>query len=146
MACIDHGHYKCLNKLGYYRAWHKPSKKLQLLHRVIYAEHHGLSLEAIEGLVIRHTCDNARCINPQHLIIGTQQDNIQDMVERSRHARMVGDTNPRAVLTWGVVRDIRANYIKGAKSGPYSRTALAEKYGVSAATISDIIAGRSWKE
>lgn len=143
MGCIDHGYHKCLNKLGYYRAWHRPSKKLQLLHRVVYAEHHGLSIEDIKGVVIRHTCDNARCINPAHLISGTQQDNIQDMIDRGRRASFAGERNNKAKLSWEVVRAIRETYVANKKG---ERLRLASLYGVLPATISDIVSGRVWKE
>lgn len=142
--CLDHGKHVSLQQGGYYRGWSAKYKRLVLQHRLAYIEYHNLELSDIDGKVVRHTCDNRRCINPEHLLLGTQLDNIQDMVDRDRYAKQAGEENPRAVLTWDVVADIRRNYKKGARSGEYTRTALAEKYGVSAATISDIVGGRSW--
>lgn len=37
------------------------------------------------SLQVNHTCDNTRCINPEHLYIGTQSDNLKDCVKRGRH-------------------------------------------------------------
>jgi hypothetical protein len=52
-------------------------------HRFIYEKNHG---PIPDGLVIRHTCDNKKCINPAHLIIGTQKENLQDCFDRGRHS------------------------------------------------------------
>lgn len=56
-------------------------------HRFIYETLVG---EIPEGMLVRHTCDNRVCINPDHLIIGTAADNSQDMVSRNRQARNFG--------------------------------------------------------
>ena len=55
-----------------------------LLHRVSYEHNVG---PIPEGLVIRHTCDNKPCMNPEHLETGTIQDNVQDRTDRNRTAR-----------------------------------------------------------
>ena len=60
-------------------------------HRYSYTLFKG---DIPEDLVIRHTCDNPACINPDHLILGTQKDNVQDMLERNRFRDAKGDKNP----------------------------------------------------
>ena len=47
-------------------------------HRVAYCLSNNVDMDAIDGLVIRHTCDNSICCNPHHLIAGTQHDNLKD--------------------------------------------------------------------
>lgn len=55
--------------------------KIYYMNRYIYSLYNG---EIPENMVIRHKCDNRKCINPEHLEIGTQKDNMQDMVKRGR--------------------------------------------------------------
>lgn len=56
-------------------------------HRVAYMLHHGVRLDVgtgSKGVVVRHKCDVKNCVNPDHLELGTQQDNINDKLERGR--------------------------------------------------------------
>lgn len=90
-----------------------------------------------------HTCDQPACVNPDHLYLGDAEQNHRDMVDRSRST--AGERHPAAILTWGVVKEIRANAEEtGRPRGWVRRT--AKRYGVSRATVSDIITGRTWKE
>jgi hypothetical protein len=59
--------------------------KVYLAHRLAYVDANGLEIEDIDGEVIRHSCDNPPCIEPQHLIRGTTADNIADKIARGRH-------------------------------------------------------------
>ena len=53
------------------------------LHRLVWEAHNAEPIP--DGMVVRHKCDNRECCNPFHLEIGTQAQNIQDMIERGRH-------------------------------------------------------------
>lgn len=143
MSCIEHTQKGCSG--GYARA--NINGRTVGLHRAVYIRHHGLDITAIDGKVIRHTCDNPRCINPVHLVIGTQQDNMDDMVNRGRHVlgrRVKGVQVHTAVLTPEQVLYIREHY------KPYSKDAnqktLAKQFNVDYTTIAQIVRRQTWKD
>lgn len=110
------------------------------LHRVVYCKHKQLALADIERLVVRHTCDNPRCINPEHLTLGTYQDNMDDKVLRGRSAR--GESHGGVKLTEQDVHFIRANYKPRCRK--YGTRALGRLFGVHNGRISSIVQGKSW--
>lgn len=135
--CIDHN--KTGNVRGYGVLWYKG--KMERSHRVSYCESKGIPLKAIRGLLVRHTCDNPRCINPDHLLIGTHQDNSTDMTTRSRQAK--GEKQGLAKLTEEDVKFIRENYVRySRKWGTY---AIAEMLGVGQSTVHYVVSGANWK-
>ena len=87
--------------------------------------------------VVRHTCDNKLCVNPNHLILGTHKDNVADRVSRNRSAN--GERNGRAKLTWDVIKDIR-------KDTESPKMHLARKHGVDPKTIRQIQQNKIWVE
>lgn len=108
-------------------------------HRVAYCKAHGLQLEEIKGKVVRHTCDNPACVNPEHLLLGTMKDNTQDMMTRgrNRYKEQKGEQIGNHKLT---EEDVRA--IRSSKS---SQVQLAKEYGVTQANISSILLRKTWK-
>lgn len=103
--------------------------KTGLAHRKAYAQHHGLSRADLDGVVIRHTCDNRKCINPEHLVSGTQSDNLKDRRERHRYRKLTKED---------------ADSIKYRLAYGASQSALAREYGVSVTMIGHIKHGRQW--
>jgi len=70
---------KYLNEFGYGRM--RFNGKKELSHRVSYT----VFVEPIpDGLLVLHTCDNPRCVNPEHLFLGTDKDNFEDAVAKGR--------------------------------------------------------------
>ena len=116
---------------GYGSAWNGRSV---LAHRMAYELHNG---PIPGGLVVRHRCDNPRCVNPAHLELGTQADNVRDRVRRGRSRYLHGEQNHQAILTASQVEEIRQS--------PMTGKALAAAYGVSPMTISNIRTGKSWR-
>lgn len=100
--------------------------RVQFVHRASYLHHNG---PLIDGLVIRHDCNNRRCFNPAHLIQGTQYENYEDGVRAG--------TNKRK-LTNEDVEEIR-------KSSKSNRK-LAAEYSVSSTTIFHIKHSNKWRE
>ena len=98
-----------------------------------------MPIEYIKGTVVRHTCDNPRCINPKHLLLGTVQDNIDDMVARGRNRGASGERNSMAKLTDEQVRVIRSMYVRNSKT--HGTVALSKLFGVSQTGISSIVRG-----
>lgn len=134
MTCIEHK--GCLNNMGYGQVRRKGVT--HLAHRLVAAEKFGAV--AIVGKVVRHSCDNPKCVNPDHLELGTQAQNLADMVNRNRQAR--GAQLPQAKLNEASVEEIRKLYT--GKGGPTQKE-LALRFGVSQSRISYVIHRKDWK-
>ncbi len=90
------------------------------------------------GMVVMHTCDNPGCVRPDHLRIGTQLDNIADMVAKGRSC--VGARNGQSRLTAPDVKRIRELV-----AGGQSQASVARAYSVSAAAVYLIVHGKNWR-
>ena len=134
-SCIDHGGVG--NKDGYLTTSRNIGgvRKMILLHRYVYFKTHGVWPE-----ICRHTCDNSRCINPDHLVNGTVQDNIADAVARGRLRK--GEAHGMSKLTEADAASIRRRYRY--RSRDANSYVLAREYGVSQGTIMQIVKGVTW--
>jgi hypothetical protein len=98
--------------------------------------------DLLDTEMIRHTCDTPGCQNQSHWIKGTNADNMRDMVERGRSHHPVGSKNPKSKITEEDVKDLRRSYAEGAFRSQFE---AADHYGVSQATVSQILRGETWK-
>lgn len=102
-------------------------------HRVMYYLIHG---RFDYSLYVCHSCDNTFCVNPDHLFLGTTQDNSEDMRIKGRAAR--GINRPNAKLDDSKVREIKGKY----KTGKYTYRGLTQEYNCHG--VKDILLGKTW--
>lgn len=142
-----------LNNSGYgivFQDYNRNGRRAQMTaHRFSYQKHIGT---IPDGLCVMHTCDNRKCVNPDHLKVGTWADNNRDRSLKGRSGsrtytdeqrkqyseRYAGEKSPHSKLTADDVRFIRACTTMGCMK-------LAAKFSVSSSTIKHIRNGKSWK-
>jgi hypothetical protein len=88
-------------------------------------------------MLVCHSCDNPSCVNPNHLFLGTDLDNMLDKIAKERHNVPKGELNFSAILTEKQALAILAD------PRPYLQ--IAAEFGVSEGTINDIKNRYSWK-
>lgn len=95
------------------------------------------------GLLVCHRCDNRGCVRPDHLFLGTNADNMADMVKKGRSPRTgrPGEAAPMRKLSQAQVNAIREKSANGTKQKD-----LVKEYAVSPATICMIISGKRWNK
>lgn len=136
--CVDHGKTRSLSPEGYALVA-KPGVRSRCtrLHRLVFAEKVGVPLDDLGDIVVRHTCDNTRCINPAHLIGGSKADNNKDRADRNRSAKSVPS---RQALTQKDCTTILARYTpKRCKLNGV--VALARDYHVNTSVIYKVVKG-----
>ena len=105
-------------------------------HRYVWQAEHG---PIPEGLVVRHvTCSNPSCVNPAHLDVGTQQDNIDDRDRDGNAPR--GTRNGRSTLD---PQDVRA--IRRLADDGLSYREIGRRYEMHHSTVSDVVRGKLWQ-
>lgn len=102
-----------------------------------------------DGLLALHNCpdgDNPACCNPRHLFLGTQQDNVRDMLNKGRQAPIEqtvhhGEKHGMHKLTAIQVAEIRQRFA----TGGISKAQLGREYGVTDVQIYHIVTGKAWR-
>lgn len=108
------------------------------VHRLMWTLIHG---EISEGVKIRHKCDVWSCCNPTHLIIGSAQDNSNDMVERGRVNAPREECHGNVKVKWFEVLEIRRRYAQG----DCTHQDLADEFGFKHEdSVGQIIRGERW--
>lgn len=121
---------KAINDQGYGISWY--GGKTISAHRLSYILHKG---SIPEKRFIIHSCDNKKCINPDHLSIGTPAENSSDMVSKKRQA--FGERVGTAKLTEEQVKEIRISNLSSRK--------LSKLYNISKTNILDIKRNYIWR-
>jgi len=103
--------------------------KTVLAHRFAYELYVG---PLPEGLWALHKCDNPKCVNPEHLFLGTNQDNITDKVSKNRQYSKLTD------LQVAAIRELYA-------TGNYYQEHLGAIFNTTQSQISYIVNRKSWK-
>ena len=105
-------------------------------HRLSWFIHNG---PIPEGMLVLHRCDNPPCVRPDHLFLGTHQDNLLDSMSKGRRMPNKGELNGRSKLCTDDIPAIRELINSG-----ISRREISRKYGVNESTIRRIARNRGW--
>lgn len=119
---------------GYGVVW--LSGSVERAHRVAFFISKGYWPE-----VVMHTCDNPSCVNPEHLVGGTQTDNNRDRMQKQRNGRIDGQRNGRAKVSDEEAEEIRHTYA----AGGISQQSLGFMFGISQTQVSKIVRGDCFK-
>jgi hypothetical protein len=103
-------------------------------NRLSWEIHNG---EIPPGMCVLHRCDNPACVNPAHLFLGTNADNIADKVAKDRQAK--GEKHGKSKLTVAQVVELRPRL-----AGRTPSRVLAAEFGVSESCIDSVRSGRTW--
>jgi hypothetical protein len=123
------------NKRGYGQ-FMMLDRRPHLAHRVSWRLEKG---EIPIGLHVLHKCDTPACVNPDHLFLGTDRDNVQDMLRKGRENR-----TPRRVGAAHGMAKITSEVALAIFNAEGAQTRIALQFGVPKSTVNHIKSGRQW--
>ncbi len=109
-----------------------------LAHRYSWTLHYG---EISDELSVLHKCDNRLCVRPNHLFLGTQQDNLADMREKDRQVK--GEKQWCAIINEEIVKYIRKRYVRYSTTD--NTTAIAKDLNLTKVCVYKVISRKTWK-
>lgn len=136
------------DRKGYGKLWESQfeTRKIKAAHRLSYELHKG---SINDHLCVCHKCNNPACVNPDHLYLGTQAENMKDAVDQGRTKKsqqwidnQKGSNNPASKVTENQVREIRK--IMSTQNYRGLQAELCRKYGVNKTTIRYIVCRKTW--
>jgi len=118
-----------------YGCWPVGQRKYILAHRMAFIIANG-NIPA--GMKVCHRCDTPLCVNPAHLFLGTQAENMADMRLKGRGwtPSFKGEAHPGALLNEDIVRSIRADH--------RSHRAVAQELGISKTAVAEARSRKTW--
>ncbi len=130
IGCWDWG--LSLSPSGYGKAtWHNKSWRA---HRLAYFLSHGDIPK-----IVMHTCDNRKCCNPDHLIAGSHEENMQDMATKGRAFKPKGVKHSQNKYSEDMILEIRDKFEKD-----IPQAVLAREYSLHSGYTSQIVRRKRW--
>jgi hypothetical protein len=108
------------------------TRRNDMTHRISYRLSRG---DIPPGLLVCHTCDNPKCVNPNHLFLGTYADNRKDCISKGRHH--FGESHGNSVLSESDIIKIRSDH--------RSQRAIARDFGINQTTVHSIKNFLTWR-
>lgn len=130
-----------LNKEGYGKLnIRKDGRLIQLAHIYSWELANNHKVRTDIGMVVMHKCDHPWCVNPDHLSLGTHNENARDREEKGRGSRGNRKGLPQTKMTQEKVQAMIQEY----SLGKVSYNSLAVKYGISKSAVAHIIKRKRW--